>query len=291
LKKILITGGTGLLGASLSSYLRNLSYQVEVVSRNNDDFPLRLDLTDYFKVHDFLNKSKPDIIINLAALTNVDRCENFPNEAYLNNVKIPENLASWSAENQEECHIIQFSTDQVYGFDKIHLEEEVMISNVYGLTKYAGEMAFKGLPCTVLRTNFVGKSLNKERKSLSDWAIEAVKDQQPITVFSDIFFSPLSLTTLIETVEKVIKNPKKGIFNLGSTSVLSKSEFVLGVLHGLNLSRELVTIGSSSSVELSAPRPKNMGMNSSLFEATFNIRLPSFHEEVIQVVEEYKNGR
>ena len=182
-----------MLGSSLVCSLKNQDLNVLTLSRDGKNADLECDLTEKSHVFKILNNLKPDIIINLAAQTDVDKCEIDPNNAFLGNIKVPLNISEWLSKNMDTSHIIHISTDQVYGKKKIHKEEDTFFTNTYGLTKYCGEIAFMNLPHTILRTNFVGKSNCKNRFSLSDWAVKSVKDKKEITVFNDIFFSPLSM--------------------------------------------------------------------------------------------------
>jgi dTDP-4-dehydrorhamnose reductase len=88
-----------------------------------------------------VGKVEPEIIVNLAALTNVDLCERHPQLAYLSNVKIVENLASSIRNLPIRCHLVHLSTDQVYDGAGPHKEEDITLSNYYAFSKYASELA------------------------------------------------------------------------------------------------------------------------------------------------------
>jgi len=289
LKKILITGSSGLLGSSLVCSLKSQDLNVLTLSRDGKNTDLKCDLTKKNHVFKILDDLKPEIIVNLAAQTDVDKCEIDPNNAYLGNIKVPLNISEWLSKNMYISHVIHISTDQVYGQKKIHKEEDTFFTNIYGLTKYSGEIVFKNLPHTILRTNFVGRSNCKNRSSLSDWAVRSAKDKKEITVFKDIFFSPLSMKTLIEMIEMIIQKPITGTFNLGSKGSLSKAEFIMELIQGLDLSTRNVRIDNSDSLKLIAPRPKNMVMDSGLFENAFKIKMPSIDREIARIIEEYEN--
>ena len=96
-----MTGAFGLLGCSLVPYLKALGHEVFRQSRSERG-DVVVDLTDCNSVNTILDTIRPDVIINLAALTNVDECERKPQKAYLSNVRVVENLASWIKSNK--CH-------------------------------------------------------------------------------------------------------------------------------------------------------------------------------------------
>lgn len=284
LKKILILGSEGLLGSSLVPYLNGFDYQLICHSRKGDT-PAKGDLTDKEVVWDMLNTHRPDVIINLAAATNVDECEKKPNYAYLLNVKILENIVTWVKSESYPSYLIHVSTDQVYDGEGFHSEEEVSLTNYYSFSKYMGELVAEKIPSTILRTNFFGKSKNQNRKSFSDWILESVDTDKEITVFQDIYFSPLSLKTLTSMIRVVLTNPKIGIYNLGAITGMSKAEFAHKLVDAFSKQKTNIKSGSISDLNLKAYRPRNMTMNVSKFEETFQLKLPSLEDEILSLLD------
>ena len=164
---ILITGATGLLGSSLYPHLNKCGYEVKTHARaNHADF--MFDLSNRVESYEMLTQLQPSVIINLCSLSNVDLCENHVDLAYLANTRTVENLAHWIRIAGAECHFVQISTDHVYDGVGPHVEDEITITNNYAFSKYAGELAAVRVPCTILRTNFVGRSKVAHRESLTD---------------------------------------------------------------------------------------------------------------------------
>lgn len=286
-KKILVIGGTGLLGSSLVPFLKKNNFEVTEASRHGSE---TVDFTETESSHSFLKKNQPDIIINLAAHTNVDKCEKDPNAAYLLNCKIVENITDWMAESKKS-HLIQISTDMVYDKAGFNKETEVSIRNHYALSKFAGELAAAKSSASVLRTNFFGKSKTASRSSITDWVYQNLEQKNQISIIDDVYFSPLSLTTICSGILCVVQNPKKGLFNLGSTTMMSKAEFCMHFAKQIMPDYlHLMTPIHLNDLNLSAVRPHNMGMDSSLFEKTFNFKLPSLEQELDNCVKEYKQN-
>lgn len=277
--KILVTGAQGLLGSTLVPHLRARGYDLVCHARNYESDE-SADLSDANQVSSMLGKIKPGVIVNLAALTNVDACELNPQHAYQANVKIVENLVKWIQSNGNECHLVQLSTDQVYDGFGSHAEDDITLLNYYAFSKYAGELVAAKVHSTVLRTNFFGQSRAPGRTSLSDWVVESLKQEKPITVFDDVWFSPLSLPRLVELLELVIEQRQQGIFNLGSKDGMSKADFAFTLAEVLNLSTTHMSRGVSAKVKLVANRPKDMCMDSSRFEHAFGVKLPTLKEEI-----------
>ncbi|AOP33687.1 hypothetical protein A0128_07425 [Leptospira tipperaryensis] len=278
-KKVLIAGSEGLLGSSLVPFLKGLDYDVIRHSRNGETETVG-DLVEKEVVWGILDRHKPDFIINLAAATNVDECEKKPNLAYLLNVKILENITSWIKANENSSYLIHVSTDQVYDGVGPHLEDNVKLTNYYAFSKYTGELVANTVNSVVLRTNFFGHSKNSKRRSFSDWIIESVETNKDITVFEDIFFSPLSLTTLTQKIQTVLSSPKRGIYNLGASNGVSKADFAYKVVEILGKSNSKIKKGSIFDLNLRAYRPRDMRMDVSKFEKTYNLTLPTVEEEI-----------
>lgn len=285
--KVLVTGATGLLGCSLVPLLQKRGYQLIRMGHTHAS-DLNFDLTSYKQTARALDQAKPEVIINLTALTNVDRCETHPQEAYLLNVKTVENLCAWIITASQDCHLIQISTDQVYDGPGPHAEGELTIRNYYAMTKLAGEFVAGTIPVTILRANFVGQSQREGRTSLTDWLHSALRDKTSVNVFDDVMFSPLAISTLCDCIERCIVERPFGVFNLGSRGGMSKADFAFAFAAALGLeTTNLKRVNSRSNSALVARRPTDMRMNSVRFETSMGIKLPLLTDEVYRIADEY----
>jgi dTDP-4-dehydrorhamnose reductase len=285
---ILVTGSTGLLGSSLVPYLSKIGYRIITQSRSIGADVI-IDMTDYDNVSKKLNQINPNIIINLISHTSVEECEENPNLAYLANTKVVENIANWISINNT-CHLIQISTDHLYDGIGPHIEKNVNLTNIYALTKYSAEIAASKVSSTILRTNFVGKSKTIKRESLSDWVYNSLTFRKKVQVLSDVLFSPLSIKSLIEIINKVIELRPIGVFNVGSNEGMSKSKFDFLLAKYLCLdSSNMEEIESNKATFLKAYRPKDMRLNNTKFELQLNIKLPKLKDEILIIANEYLN--
>ena len=231
---------------------------------------------------------KPDCIINLAALTNVDLCEREPHKAYLLNVATVTHVARAIREQAQHCHLIQISTDQVYDGRGPHSESNVTITNTYALSKIAAELAAASLPSTILRTTFFGRSRSDNRTSFSDWIVQSLRKGAPINVFDDILFTPLNIKTLASMIERLVSIRPVGLFNLGSREGMSKAAFAFALAEVMALPTSYITrTVSTASQALDAYRPKDMRMDSSLFERTMGLQLPTLIDQIHLLRSEY----
>ena len=275
---IFIAGASGMFGSTLAPYLVSLGFTV-IKHGNFAGQDVSCDLTNVADTHALLGKVRPDIIINLVAQTNVDNCEVNPHEAYLLNVRTVENLVS-GIKDKNNSFFIQFSSDHLYDNIGPSIESEVRLTNVYALTKYAGELAAKSMPNTVLRTNFIGESLLDDRKSFSDWVIEKLENDSVITGFKDIIINPVSMTTLCSMVVLVIEKRIEGVFNLGSRMPMSKDEIIFEIADAYGYSKSNINCGLSTDYNFKAYRPKDMSMDCQKFEKAFDIELPYLNHEI-----------
>lgn len=278
MEKVLIAGASGLLGAHVTNHLKN-NYQVITHAHSKAGFDVYCDFTNRDETLKRLDQIKPEIIVNLVALTNVDCCEEDPQLAYKLNIHSAENIAAWTNQNND-THIISISTDHVYDNEGFNSEDNVNLRNYYAFSKYGAELALLNVGTTILRTNFFGKSQRCGKMSFSDWLFYSFRNKLPLHLFQDVYFSPLLMNTLVEMIELVIQKQTPGIFNLGSNTGLSKKDFSLLMAKTLGFTDLNYKVINSEESKLKAKRPKQMMMNSYKFEKEFDIELPTLEEEI-----------
>ena len=284
---ILITGATGLLGSTLVPWLIAHGKMVVTHARQSAaDYAA--DLANKNETFALLDKLQPSVIINLVGLTSVEQCQDHANESYLVNTRTVENLANWILKTGANCHLIQISTDQVYDGPYIHTEDQVTLTNNYAFSKYAGELAAARVSSTILRTNFVGRSKVSNRESLTDWVYNSLTSGKHVQVLQDVYFSPLSMATLVEMIQLVVEKKPAGIFNLGSHNGMSKADFDFAFADCLNLPTATMTrIDSIQAAFLKSYRPKDMRMDCSKFEKLHGVKLPNLLDQIKSVAKEY----
>jgi dTDP-4-dehydrorhamnose reductase len=283
--RVLVTGSTGLLGSTLGPALE--SHGCIVIRHGRDQGDLRGDLTDECVAAEIVAQAKADCTINLAALTDVDQCERHPQAAYLQNTRVVENLVAAMRRLRNPCHLVQISTDQLYDGPGPHREEDIAITNYYGFSKYAGELAAMNFPSTILRTNFFGHSHCAGRKSFSDWIVGALERQEAVRVFEDVWFNPLSITRLAQFVCLALDRRICGVFNLGSKEGMTKADFCFALARLLGLSTASMQRASRSTAGLRAYRPTDMRMDCGRFEGAFGVELPTFAQEIESMKGDY----
>lgn len=291
MKKILVLGSSGLLGSELTSGLYFQSHTINTHSLKSKT-DINANLEDFKIVVEMLNKTNPDIIINLVGLTNVDRCEKFPKQAFDINVKTVKNLVNAIKKHFPKIFLIHISTDQVYDSHEYCSEDKVCLSNYYSYSKYCGELIASQTSSTILRTSFFGKSKVSNRASLTDWLYNELTQGNNFEVFKDVLFNALSLNNICKMIELVVENKIEGTFNLGSNNGMSKSDFAFQFAKRINISNsKMKPINISEYKNVYAYRPKGMLMNITKFEDIFKVKLPDLLDEIELVAQEYRNEK
>ena len=204
--KILITGANGQLGRELTKQY----------SERNEELILtdvaELDITDTKQVYKFVENTKPDVIINCAAYTAVDKCETDTDIAYKINTLGPRNLAM--AANSIGAEIVQVSTDYVFDGIKNSLLTEFDEPNpqtVYGLTKLQGEKVVKELNPKhyIIRTAWLYGDGNNFVRTM----LKLSQTNPSLKVVNDQHGTPTSTVDLSKVIIKLVDEKNYGLFH------------------------------------------------------------------------------
>jgi dTDP-4-dehydrorhamnose reductase len=280
MRRILITGATGLLGPFLMS---EAAYLGSVLGLARNSVTNSVDLTKIDQVRTALKGFDPEIILHAAAMTDVDRCESDPERAFQQNKTATENLAEVASTN---CKIVYFSTDQVYpNRTGPHKECDSSPINIYGKSKFAGEQAvLQRKNSLVLRTNFLCRSRSKGRLSLFDFFFNAIVNRQKISVFSDVLFSPISASTLAQVTLELAILDLSGIFNVGARNGLSKARVFSLVSELLGIEETNAVVTDSRSIKTRTQRPLDLRMQVNAIEKVMGRRMPTVQQELKGII-------
>jgi dTDP-4-dehydrorhamnose reductase len=260
--KLLLTGASGFLGATLLPRLR-AEYDVTPLSRHGPPGWIEADLTDAAAVFRALRDVGPAIVVHAAAWTSVDGCERDHAGAYAQNVRAAENVIGACAALPVMPRIILVSTDQIYDGTGPHKEDgSVSPRNVYALTKlWAESIVLRAASSLVLRSNFFGHG-RKPGEGLASWLLDSMAGGNPVTVFHDVLFNPLYVEDYADLLLYLIRTDARGVINLGADDAgLSKAEFAYALAERFGVSPESAVARSVESVKLTAVRPKDMRMD------------------------------
>jgi len=268
--KILILGGSGFLG----SYLKKNSKRKIYFHGNKKKSFYNFDISKKINIR-FLEKIRPNIIINLISLTNVNLCQKNKKLAYKTNVNTQKNIVSYCKKNNTK--LIYISTDQLYNSKRGYSSERnISLLNYYSKTKFKAESLAKNCDSIILRTNFFG--INRVKNiGLVNWLIESCKKKKKINLYNNVYFSPLNIDTLSKIILKIMTSNKKGTYNLGSLNKISKKDFAVKVFRKLKINTSYDEVKMNKS---NPKRPLDMSMNCNKFIKNFKIKLPNIENEI-----------
>lgn len=282
MKKIFVTGASGLLGSNIvklasKQYSIFGCYYSHKVSFKNAQIT-QIDITDK-KQLDELRKIKPEYIIHCAAAVNIDECEKNPEFAFQQNVMGTKNIVEIAKEI--ESFFIFISTDAVFNGKKGNYSEEDTPNpiNVYGRTKLQAEQIVQQSHCRncVVRTNIYG--WNKlEKYSLAEWMIHQLENKQILNGFYDVYFSPILVNNLANILFEICEKKIPGILHVAGSENCSKFEFANKLAEVFQLDEKLIKPVSIDSARLIAKRGKNLSLNTKKIQSIVNNRLYTIDE-------------
>ncbi|MGA0108582.1 MAG: sugar nucleotide-binding protein [Candidatus Nanopelagicales bacterium] len=288
-QSVLVLGSSGRLGSCLI-HSDDLKSNFELIHHSRISSGLaNSDLTDRAKTFEMLEALKPRVIINTVALAEIEACEKDPNRAYRTNVLTVQNVVNWISESNASCHLVHISTDHLYDGIGENKEDQIRLTNSYAFSKFASELVARQVPSTVIRTNFVGKSKSEVRQTFSDWFIRCINAGQVIEVVNDIWFSPVTLKILSSAIATACVQMPQITVNFGSRGGVTKYEFCERVTRKLGLKlQKVASVSADECLAYRTYRPKNMLMDSSLWETAVGLQCPTIDEVIESVVDEYR---
>jgi dTDP-4-dehydrorhamnose reductase len=287
MKRILITGSNGLLGQKIASILASetdFDVLLTSIERQNQLANLKfnysqLDITQKSDVKSLIHNYKPDFIVNTAALTNVDECENDREYAWRLNVDAVKNLII--AARIIDSKIIHFSTDYVFnGKSGPYFEDSPPNPiNYYGRTKLASENALKisGVNNCIIRTMILYGFGKQVKSNFVLWIINQLQNNQVIKIVEDQFGNPTLIDDLAIYVLKIIETNKSGLYHICGSENLNRYKFALKIAQVFKLNENLIKPVKTEDLGQTAPRPLKSGLN--CFKATSEIGIKLLNVE------------
>lgn len=289
--KIMLTGSNGLLGQKLVEKICNDDrFELIATSLGNcvldsDNFNYySLDVTDQEKINQFVSKHLPDAIINTAAVTNVDYCEQNKVQCDNVNVKAVEYLSEICS--QKNVHLVHISSDFIFDGNKNDLYNENDLPNplsYYGLSKLKSEKIFydKKFNWTILRTSVVfGVAKNLQKTNIVLWAIDQLKNEKKIKIIDDEFRAPTLAEDLSEACINAIIGKSYGIYNTSGPMVMSIYNMVVEIARHFNFPVQNIQRISSKILAQKAKRPKFTGLELTKAKKKLNYSPKSFKESL-----------
>ena len=259
---ILITGAYGQLGYALINELPksfNIVATDMTIPAQQEVKSTKMDVTDSGSIKEILNHVNPDIIINLAAITDVDKCQELPDLAHQVNVIGVENLLM-----HFRGKFIQLSTDYIFNGENGPYTEDDSPNpiNIYGQTKLEAEEITKNCenPWVICRTNVLFDFYKNTPASFINWVVKSLKQNKTIEVVNDQWNNPIWTFGMANIISLIITDNLTGVFNCGGDQYLTRFDFAKFIAKEFELDDTLILPTSTIDLNQIAPRPLMGGL-------------------------------
>ena len=289
--KILITGGSGLLGqylnVSLSSKFNILTLNNSNVGNCRDYNSLKLNICDYNSLLKVFNDFRPELVLHTAAISHPILPEGIsPKDVYNLNVTATKNIA----ELCEKFHskLIYTSTDLVYaGYRGSMLKEDAKLIPVslYAETKLMGEIKIQQTfdNYIILRTAILfGFGINHSKNHFHQMHKD-LQQGKPVKLFTDQFRTPLSLIEASRNINEIVSSDiKSEVINFGGLERVSRYEFGERLCEIAKFDKDLLTKIKIDDVPW-LQKVEDVSMNTDKLQS-FGIRQKTLDEMILEIV-------
>jgi len=292
-KRALVVGSNGLLGQKVTEFLvRGSAHKVTMCSVEpvpvvhlNSAHYVQVDITSKKDVKKVVHAVEPDVIINCAAMTNVDACEKEREFAWKINTEGVEHLIEAARKNNSK--IFHISTDYIFDgksgpYDETARPEPL---SYYGKTKLASENALllSGLDYFIARTMVLyGTGINV-KSNFAIWLIENLEKNLPVKIVDDQFGNPTLVDDLAQGLVNAIELGKSGIYHFAGRDIISRYDFALRLAHVFSFEPSLIIPIKTAQLNQPAPRPMKSGLITLKAEVELGYR-PSTTEQGLLIL-------
>lgn len=267
--RILVVGANGLVGSRLVTELLRREHRVTGMgrgaSRVSPKVPfVSVDLSEAERVTMTIEVTRPEVIVNCAAMTDVDGCEREPSKAWAANVEGVATLAK--AARVAGSHFIHVSTDYVFDGDAGPYDVDAIPNprGVYALSKHAGEEAVRAL-CekdrwAIARTAVVYGWPAAGQKNFGSWLVDSLSKRQPVKLFEDQWVSPSLALSVAEMLADLAEKALPGLWHTSGADVVDRVTFGKKLCERFGFDAGLIEPSRMADVKLLSPRPAKSGL-------------------------------
>jgi len=296
MKRLLITGVSGLLGINLALEAIGKGYQVigwtNTRQLKNPPFEQEaLNLEQLAELPSAVKNARPDAIINCAAIANLDQAEKDPQAALTINSAAPLVLAEQA--QRLGIPFVHISTDSVFDGKKGNYRESDIPNplNTYAKTKHSAEIGLSEnfSEALIARVVFYGWSIDGKR-SLAEFFYNNLSQGKQVNGFTDSIFSPLYVHDLAGLLLEAMEKNLHGIYHFFSQDSLSKADFGLAFAHRFGLDESLINRVETKEGDLKTERPLNLSMNTELLQTALGHELPEVGDDLEHMLADFEKG-
>lgn len=269
--KILITGANGLLGQKLTQLLDDKT-EINLVATAKSPLSVKLkrgvfqklDITNEVEVQDTLTAIRPDVVINTAAMTQVDHCETERDKCWLANVTAVSYLIK--ACEMLNSKLIHLSTDFIFDGSHGPLAEDAIASpvNYYGESKLAGEQLVinSKTDWAIVRTVLVyGITPDLSRSNIVLWVKKSLEEGKTINVVNDQWRTPTLAEDLAQGCYLVATKKAEGIYHISGEEMMTPFDIAIKTADFFKLDSSLIHPTDSTKFRQPAARPLKTGFD------------------------------
>jgi dTDP-4-dehydrorhamnose reductase len=286
---MLITGASGLLGTKLVKLAREF-YEVVPSTYTHRFFPdsIGMNVTNAAEVFRAISNYKPEVVVHIAAQTNVDKCESHREEAWKVNAEGTKNVAEACA--KVNAKLVYISTDYVFNGEKgLYVEEDPPNPiNYYGLTKLKGE-DFVREYCqdyVILRSSVL-YGWHPINPNFATWVIGSLREGKRISVVDDHYNSPTLASNLAEAIIKAIERNAHGTYHAAGSERVSRYDFAVKIAEIFNLNKELIKpIKMGELTVWVAKRPRDSSLCVDKIQKELSVKLLNINQGLAKMKEE-----
>ena len=261
--KILVIGGSGMLGQQLVYFLKQQDFDVYATYFSepiNEDGFYPLDITNKNDTECFVKEIKPDVVVLTAAFTNVDKCEQQKETAFSINVNGTANVAN--ACEAVGAKMVYVSTDYVFNGEKGNYKETDRTDPIgyYGFTKLNGEKQVQNI-CSdyiIARTSVL---YGIHKPNFVTWMISELERNKPISIVTNQIISPTHTLDLSEQILALLREDANGVFHTAGGEIISRFDFAVQTAKLFDFDVALVTPTVMNEMNWLAQRPKDSSLN------------------------------
>ena len=265
IKKILVTGSAGLIGTQIVKDL--LDNHKQVYSCYNKTKPelgiiTHLDLTKKDDIVNTMNRIKPDVVIHLGAMTDVELCETETELAKKINTDATEILALES--EKYNTFFVYMSTDYVFD-GKVGMKKEndkTNPINFYGKSKLDGERVFKKIttPNVIVRTS-TPFGIHSKKISFPIWVKKNLELKKEISVVVNQYTSPSYVPNISKMIIEIMERKITGIIHLAGATKISRYDFAVQISKIINANKQFLKLTKMDQMDWKAQRPADSSLS------------------------------
>lgn len=287
----IIGGNSKIASAIIRLFLKETTWTLHVYSMSlpeSSSDRIRYKAIPYGEIkswkEEFLS-IRPEYIINTAAMTNVDACEDNKQEAWNANAIFVEQLSRIAL--IIEAHLIHFSTDYVFDGSKGPYSESDQPKPIsyYGKSKLAGENAVlkSHAKNTVIRTNVVYGLSSDNQQDFVKWILKNADASKEMNIVDDQCSNPTLTDDLALAVKRIIEKQRCGIYHIGGNTYCNRYEFALEIAKIFHLDESLFKPIKTKDLQQPAPRPLFGGLINLKAHTDLGISFSSITEGLVRL--------